>query len=579
MKLSKALLAIAAVLLCAVGNANAQNTPSVQMVAMGSSALFLEMGQVAASNPSLGGCAWTTGSGPVVATDTRPGVGGLTEGGSAWIAWQAGSGSCAVPAGTFNVWIYLSTDSTVGNRCVFASPACTIAVASSAIGNGGAGKLTGITDTPLPSAVQGALASVLVNTAGTDIRPEDAKFATNRALTDCGSPVSGVAGSQYLGLGYATSSGSHLGVAVSGAPQGLNGSFHVVDFNLTGLDPFSNGTVSSYTVADVGAVPIVVFVNPSDESGFGSLQVTNMTRGTLAGYLDGTFGIAADAVPQQQSSSGPGGAPTITFVREPLSGTYNTMEYAVPNNTEIQSSQDVGLNTGYNNGRADSHNPCTTTTPKKVSATQNPLSDTVVRSAGNSARYRTIGTGNMVLSVLGTPDSLGYAFWSAANFAGAAATSAKYLTIDGIDPLQQVWSDGLLPTAGNGLLGNVSLANVKNGSYPIWSKLRVVYTGGNAAALVAGAQLFLSPSQPDFVPISQLEVVRSHFAPPYNNTSNYNGDFPSSLGIDMPANGDGPACSATEAGGDVGGLVYSIQADNDFCAKTTLTGGNVGRRQ
>jgi hypothetical protein len=593
MKLSKALLAIAAALFCAAGNANA-NAQSLQVVAIGSSALYLESGQAAALSPSIGAsCAFTVAKGTVQAIDSRPGITATTENGAVWVAYQPSStGSCYT--GSFSsskVYMYISTDSTVGDRCVMASPACTVNFPSSLVGAGGANSLPGVTDITsggggLPSAIQTALNGASFNVAGTDIRAEDAKFATVRALTPCGQPVDGVSGtSQYLGLGYATGN-PHIGTAIQESTQAnaSPGSFHVYDFNLVGTDPLSGNAVSTYTTVDVGAVPIVVFVNPANPSGFGSLLVGNVTRLTLAGYLDGTYGRAGDMVDQgYAAASGPGHQATMVFVREPLSGTYNTMEYAVPNSVAIKTSQDAGVNAPSS---IDSFSP--NCSGSSVGA--NPLADTsvtrhsTVTYAGSTAgRFRAIGTGDEVAAVLKYGDSLGYSFWSAANFANASAVNAKYLTVDGIDPLQQVWTDGLVPTSGNGLLGNVSLANVRNGSYPIWSKLRFVATPTGvtgATALASGAASFVSPTQPDFIPTSQLEIVRSHFAPPYDHSSSLNVDFLSS-GTDVPSNGTGvSSCGSNpEAGGDVGGLVISLQSEGDFCNDVGAGGGQVGRRQ
>jgi len=582
MKLTKALLAVIAVLLCVAANANAQ---TVAMNGIGSSALFLEMGQAAALSPAIGAsCVWThASSGGASALDGRAGVPG-PEGGQIWIAWQPGSGTCAAPAGTYNIYSYLQTDSTVGNRCVFAAPACTLTLSSTFVHTGGANLLAPVVDITtaaggLPASIQAALNGAAMNVAGTDIRPEDAKFATIRALTDCGVPVNGVAGSQYLGLGYAVTSGSHIGKPINGSSLGGGSSFNVVDFNLTGTDPISGGAVPTFSVFDVGAVPVVVFVNPANVNGLGSILVQNVTRGVLAGFLDGTYGRASDLINQTYVvGSGASNVLTTVFVREPLSGTYNTMEYSVPNNTQLQTSQDVGLNSpvGIDPGSKNCLG---------ASVNQNPLQDTVLRATagGSSGRYRSIGTGNEVAAVLTHTDSLGYSFWGTGNFKNASALNAKYLTVDGVDPLQQVWTDGLVPTAGNGLLGNVSFANVKNGSYPIWSKLRLAATptgAAGASALATAAQSYVSPQQPDFVPINQLLVVRSHFAPPYNSGSVYNGAFPSSA-TNQPANGTS-VCntgSTPEAGGDVGGLVYPLQSDGDFCSDSGSAFGQIGRRQ
>jgi hypothetical protein len=599
MKLAKVLLAVIVGVLCVVPHANAQ---TVQVAGIGSSALFLELGQAAALSATINTpCTWTGAKGLINAIDAR-GTLNDTEKGQVWVTWNAGTGTCAAPAGTFNVYFYIQTDSVVGNRCTFAVPSCTLSVTPAATTTPGANLLNvsitsplTVTDTTyLPQSVATALSGFSINTAGTDIRPEDAKFATVRALTNCGSPVNGVTGSQYLGLGYATAPGSPYGNSIVESTTGVitsPASFVVADFNLIGTDPITNGAVSSYSVYDVGAVPIVVFVNPSDSAGLGSILVSNVSRGVLAGFLDGTYGRAADFVSQSYvAATGISKIATTTYIREPLSGTYNTMEYGIPNNTELQTSQDVGLN-----------QPAAAQNCSGVVVAANPLSGATaggskIKRTGvtgtYSYRYRAIGTGDEVKQVLGTTDSLGYSFWGTANFANALASTGKYLQVDGIDPLQQVWTDGLIPTAGNGLLGDVSFANVKNGSYPIWSKLRLAATSAGqtgAAALATAAQNYISPSQPDFVPTSQLLIVRSHFAPPFNanlSTTNpgyadfYNVNFLSS-GTNQPANGTAGcnAGSTPEAGGDVGGLVYTLQSDGDFCQDYATTYGQIGRRQ
>jgi hypothetical protein len=174
---------------------------------------------------------------------------------------------------------------------------------------------------------------------------------------------------------------------------------------------------------------------------------------------------------------------------------------------------------------------------------------------------------------LATQDSLGYAFWSAGNFSAAQPGTAKYLTVDGVDPIQETWSDGLVPTSGNDLLGNVSLSHVKDGTYPIWSILRLVTDNSGVAFTAAGklqtaAANFLSPSQPDFVPLSQMAVVRSHFAPPGVSFPNNSGN---------PSNGD-PG-KTVEAGGDVAGLAYSYQTDGAYNIDNGQSTGNIGHRQ
>jgi hypothetical protein len=593
MKWKQALLGAAAILVFFAANAQAQ---TLQLAIIGSSAQFLEEGQ-AAGDPATGlGCYWTDSTKTdIEASDTVPGVTGspFLDQASVWIAWQP-LPSCASPT-SGNVYIYLNTDSVVGNRCFFRANAngttgCSIDVVNSSLaGQNGSGLFgTGFTDTAIPASIITAISGGHFNAAATDIRPEDAKFAINRVLAPIGAQM--FPGSQYIGLGYSN------GNTIQGTTLGEGASpFNVLNFNITGTDPFNTSeTVPAFTVTQLGAVPIVVFVNPSNESGFGSLAVTNLERGTLAGYLDGTYKFTADAIDTQSYASTTKGGNATVFIREPLSGTYNTMEYNIPDSTQIQSSQDCGLaayntNLGLWNDRAGTE--AVITDPPWNCGGTTPINPFPSTAGSVGAVNRAIGTGNEVKAVLAQEDSLGYAFWSAANFANATPANGKYLTVDGIDPIQENWVDGEIPTSSNGLLGDVSLAHVKDGSYPIWSILRIVSTTGVAstvATLITDAQRFLSPSQPDFVPGTQLFKVRSHFAPP-------GVAFPLCPSGYTPAAGDngvtgGTACPATsvnngdaggsaESGGDVGGMPFGFQSDGDYNSANGVKTGHIGKRQ
>ncbi len=146
--------------------------------------------------------------------------------------------------------------------------------------------------------------------------------------------------------------------------------------------------------------------------------------------------------------------------------------------------------------------------------------------------------------------------------------------MDGVDPIQENWTDGEVPTKANDLLSNVSFTHVKDGSYPIWSILRNVTNSANQTlltTLVTAEQTFVTPDYPDFVLKDQLSVVRSHFSPPYPAWA---GTYPGNSG--SPCNGD---AGTAEAGGDVAGMVYSQQADNDYSADTFSSCGDVAHRQ
>jgi hypothetical protein len=541
-------LGVAALALSAT-NAKAQ---TVSINGLGSSALFLELGLGANSTSGLihASCVWSENTSTVVATDTSAGA-ALTDKGNAWAAWTVGTGgTCAQPASNAKVYGYLQTDSVVGNRCLFnahlAPAKCSIAYPTDTPAP--AGLILGAKEVALPVNVANALNASQVNVAGTDIRPEDAEFAIARTLKSCGTPVA--TGSQYLGLGYPN--GSVIKSFFSAS------TFNVINFSLH----------VGFTVTPVGATPIVVVVNGyPDSTGLSQAGITNLSTSTLAKFLDGTYSYADQMLPTPAAS----GDKVTTIIREPLSGTYNTMEYNVPNTTVNQTSQDVGVNQLANQKN------CSGTGVKS-----NPMH---IQGASFGYRSRAIGTGQELSSVIATSNSLGYGFWSVANYAGytpAAAPRAKYLTINGVDPLLKsgVAYTGTVPVTGSTALANVDLHTTGNGTYPIWSLLRLVSTGSTTPVavtnLATSAQAFVSfgttTSRPDFIIPSSLTVVRSHFIPP--------------AGVDEPttaANGHigltSSACTAAETGGDVGGVVYSLRTDSSYCTTNNVTTGHTGQRQ
>ncbi len=197
---------------------------------------------------------------------------------------------------------------------------------------------------------------------------------------------------------------------------------------------------------------------------------------------------------------------------------------------------------------------------------------------------------------------LGWSFWSRPNFQNAysgthgnASTfaDARYLTVDGVDPLMASYRPysavsgagpcasgtcpaGTIPTLANGGLSAVTFPHIIDGSYPIWSFLRLVCVGSGTAActaaqtLATSAQNFvaLGPSvtslhPPDFVPVTSSTaawnsvVVRSHFTPPGTTikcTTVANGTTLTTI----------TAHKAPECGGDVGGVVYTVTGDIDY---------------
>jgi hypothetical protein len=522
---------------------------TVQVKALGSSALFLELGLGAHFNGSGGlnaSCVW---SGTAAATDKSAGT-ALADSGNSWVAWTTGTGgSCSSPSTDSKVYSYLQTDSVVGNRCLFNGSNCTIAYPTTDPAPAGL-ILATASEVALPTLIANKLNAFAVNAAGTDIRPEDAKFATNRALTACNTPM--VSGSQYRGLGY--TNGSTI--------KSTDKSFNVINFSLP----------TSFSVTNVGATPILVVVNSNDSSaGLGQSGITNFTNAILTRFLDGT-----DSFSDQLLNGSASGDKVTVYLREPLSGTYNVMEYNVPNTTGHKSSQDVGVN------QPAAQVNCNGSVPKS-----NPMN---IGTPSGGARIRAIGTGEELADVQANSsgNSLGYSFWSVANFAKLApVTTAKYLQYNTgttlVDPLLKSGVSystfkGRIPTTGSTELADVNLSTTANGSYPIYSLIRLVNVGAvntNVQALATSADKFVSfgttTSRPDFITPSSLSVVRSHFTPPGVTTNPLaNGD--SKLGaMNSP-------CNATEAGGDVGGVIFTLTSDSSFCSTNGVKTGQTGHR-
>ena len=214
------------------------------------------------------------------------------------------------------------------------------------------------------------------------------------------------------------------------------------------------------------------------------------------------------------------------------------MEYAVPNNTEIQSSSGRGPQHRFQ--RASTYRPAPAIPRqrrrrRRHGQNSSPLVGRITRSMTLSARwsqcsrYRAIGTGDMVLPVAKHSGLPGLFLLERCKLQErhrqpTPSTSPSMA----IDPLQQIWTDGLLPTSGQRPARQRVAGNVKNGSYPIWSKLRSSSTPlGSAAALwCQRTAVPLAPSQPDFVPISQLRSCPVALRSSGHSPRNYNGDFP-----------------------------------------------------
>jgi hypothetical protein len=485
-------------------------------------------------------------------TDGRPTVkGGSTavDLGNVWVVWDS--------AATTNVWAYSKVDSGVGDRCYFAQPHCNVNISSfPAPANLISSTLWGdnSSDSTPPAAVSALFTSgsLLVNAAATDIRPEDALFATCRANSKLGGGVDGTAG-----LGYGVNASGVC--ATFGAPlANLEGSdilsaypgsiltAHILAFSLSGKDPFTGTAIPTYSTTSVGAAPIIFVTQRT-----GALAtVTNATDAELHAAFGGSN---CDA-----GAFGAPSSPIQVYLREPVSGTMNTTEYTVfryPNFSGV--SQETGVNA------------------------VNPLASSC---GAGGKRYRSIGTGEEVEYVQNSgtnygTDGIGYTFFSYGNVSTIANNANYgYLTLNGVDGIfhrygstidpGQPATAGVLPAAANlpatcaggagnfpcaeGKIwsGNLSFPNLRNGSYRAWSVLRVVSNGtslANANLLVTAAQTFVTGTVPDFVPALKvastdpgLALLRSHYL--------QEGVNPVNLATTGDRGGDAGGCILTTTG-------------------------------
>ncbi|MGA7697089.1 MAG: FG-GAP-like repeat-containing protein [Candidatus Sulfotelmatobacter sp.] len=563
---------------------NTAAPPSLQAIIAGSTAFWSEAGEAAYT---LGGttttCAWTTSaavddSSFVIDQRVPPLPQYLPQSidyGPLWVTWTPGTagGTCAAPDSTSQVWAYIGLDSVVGDRCFFAQPQCTLYVgrfnetggvslpAEGVItplspGTAGANALPGITDTPLPAGVLAAFNGQTISIAASDILPVDARFASYATLAPCG-PLG--TDTQFSGLGYGPYEiNRHFG-SIMFSPAPILSYFtqnytNVNDFNVYGTDPASGNPIPAYSITPVGAIPVIVAVNTSNPNGFGSSQVANVGRADLGLLFTNLFLRTADAIAQPFAGTGATYYGLSALIPSPLSGSYNIFEHSITNSKELYRSLDL--------------NNCTPDNADFV-IIANPLTSSRNIGSNTGYRYRVIGTNEMLSELQATQDSIGFELWSAENFAGT--TNLKYVSVDGVDPLFNTYSDGTIPQSGNGLLPNVTLSHVVDGSYPIWNEERLISSlsnAGVAATFASYTQSQLSfgagATRPDFIPDSQLNVFHMHFAPfgVTFNATNTASDGPKVCG----------AGSNPEDGGDVGGLVLGLQAGADFC----VMNGNYG---
>jgi hypothetical protein len=500
-------------------------------------------------------------------TDTRPttkGGAAVTDPGAIWIVWDSSAGP--------NVWGYIKVDSIVGDRCYFAQPHCNVNIASfPSPGNLIVSKLYGdnSADTMPPTSVQTLFtAGAKVNTAATDIRPEDAAFNQCRSNSALGGGPDGLAGLGYgvNASGACPSFGADLahllGTPIKSGYPGSSATANNLAFNISGTDPFTNRAIPSYTTLSVGASPIIFIINRQ-----GALAgVTNATESQLQTAFSGTTCTG------NVFAGGTGGNIDV-YLREPLSGTMNTTEYTVFRYPDQGASGGKSQETGVN--------------------AANPLAAAPCGSGGS--RFHSIGTGEEVKFVQNSNanfgvDGIGYTFFSYGNVSSIANNpNYAYLQLNGIDPIFHKYGSGIDPgqPATAGVLpnastlpaacandfpcsedkiwsGHLSFPNLRNGSYRSWSVVRLVSNGSaltNVKALVDGAQKYAVTTVPDYVPAIKvggtpadpgIPLLRSHYT--------QMGVAP----INISATGD--------KGGDVGGCILTNTGQTKTSDTTTGLG-------
>lgn len=455
---------------------------SVHFVGAGSSAQFLmasvagDQSAITANNTLYGGHNtlkhWTkkykasTNDGAYLSDNRNVAI--VNQVGNIWLVWlENGSGAVT------DVWLDVSVDSTVGNRCVLAQETngsgCQVQITSAA---GTAGdNLTAqniwpdnTVDAALDVNVLNAVNTSLsggqhVNVGLTDIRPEDAEYATKRLISTTRNST-------------LTELGDETAVNVGGdvvSNQGTSAFAQPVGFSLPGeKDPFNTHITvpTTFVTFPIGAAPIVFIANNGGTAFSGA--TLNLVSGVtpdihatgqvypLANLFDGSSSCDTHNVALGGNNDG-AGTPLTIFLREPLSGTMNTTEFSLFRTFDNSSDSQEG--------NAALVNPLTGNPGIPMNfaggntGTGTPCSGAGLRSraigTGEVVGATSGGTGNAAYGVLGTPNSLGYIFMGWSNNAKfKAGASFQYLTLDGADPMFAA------PTAYSVCVGGTSAGQV-----------------------------------------------------------------------------------------------------------------------
>ncbi|HKF04051.1 MAG TPA: hypothetical protein VKB49_17150 [Candidatus Sulfotelmatobacter sp.] len=514
--------------------------------------------------------------------DTRPTFkGGTTavDKNSIWIVWDSHTTTAGASP---NFIAYIKVDSVVGDRCYYGQPRCNVTVVGGfpAPGNLITVWPDGSTDSTPPANIQSkftATTGPLVSAAATDVRAEDGAFAMCRANSKL--PTASPGNATQKGLGYnsnnaagtcpTTNDLAHL--TAGDITDVLGSTAHILDFNVSGTDPFSGHAIVAGTTVPAGAAPVIPIAHVGVNGALNN--VTDVSDAQLQALF------ANSGTGCKGTTLGGGAGSIDVYIREPLSGTYNTIEYNAFVYPDFSgTSQEAFLDPTLPN-----NNPLNHTCP-----------------AGGGKRIRGIGTGNVIDNGTvkdTTFDSIAYTFagwgnWKQASDLGTctAGSGCRYLTLNGVDGIfhQYVSSPGgtaldpgqpnttvgqvpasdNLPAACGGNFpcredqiwkGGLSYPNLRSGQYRAWSILRLISDGAALASvksMVIASQAYSAVNTPDFVPIVAvvanastgfkgdpgLQLLRSHYQQ-VDNAGTLIGPAP----VNDSTTGD--------KGGDVGGCI------------------------
>jgi len=595
---------------------------TLQFVGVGSSAQFNTLAYAAQDVISASGAGPANvfsvtgkdslGNNTVQVLDSRPGV-NKTDSATTWIEWD-NNANC-------NVYTYWSVDSTVGVKDFLSYNKITVGTATYSVqasygqisadvetANFSGTECNGTTkcttnkigaladnQTSVPATIVVALSVIpanippharpaycgvnplktgsgafcYFNAAGTDIRPEDAYFATTRLLSTI------VATGHLTGLGYNNAACGGDGLATAskiGCPIydsfGQSKVFNTLAFKLSGTDPIGAGTIPPSAAFAVGAAPLLVFVGNGDTTsgqGFGATDskgkyiFNNINRQILAQVFQGRTHCTTDLLTNGIAT----GKPIQSVLREPLSGTYNVFEFtgvrtlsgsanpavAVNSVSGIKSNdysgQEEGIDPALNFNTGAGCPGSGATAPNGSESCGDPVwMETASGGCGAGLRLRAIGTGLEVPAALGqknsgssvVTDGIGYSFWSYGNLAPTAGNAGHYLTVDGIDPLFNTpgGADDVNPNP-NGAYNppqcNFSalpcfalpFTHVIDGTYPLWNVLRIMSFSNQGSG--ASATLVTPPAVLNLIAYDQIEVTNaarntSDFVPFLKNLTN-----------------------------------------------------------